>query len=54
MDMSDGNNSDDDNDDINSGAYEYSEDAGLVHLVHAWIQQNQPQKVRVFFFFLKK
>lgn len=41
---------DEESQDINLQAYQHSENAGLVHLVHGWIQQNQPSKVRVFFF----
>ncbi len=37
--------------DINMDAYQYSEDAGLIHLVHAWIQQNQRSKVCLFCMF---
>lgn len=31
--------------DINPEAYLQYEEAGLVHLVHGWIQQSQPEKV---------
>jgi hypothetical protein len=49
MDISDSD--DEDSKEINVTAYQHSENAGLLHLVHGWIQQGQPKGVCGFFLF---